>query len=188
MKEKTFSDLRIQGSDSKKGGYRYYDCVVCIDGHGEASRVKSHIGLTTCKENGICVHVVCAWVLDLYYGVYGFDSFTGGLFMASHGALDLGFKVLWSKNEGTDKVLEGTAKDIRKYCFYSKVLLIMLKVLLVVKVPLLCSKVLLVSSEKLVYTASFVRYRTERNFWFSDVKTISYSAYFWMDLNLKCFV
>ncbi|GJS21407.1 hypothetical protein Tco_0450039 [Tanacetum coccineum] len=58
----------------------------------------------------------------------------------SHGALDLGFKVLWSKNKGTDKVDEGTAKDIRKYCFYSKVLLIMLKVLLVVKVPLLCSK------------------------------------------------
>ncbi|GJV64735.1 hypothetical protein Tco_1475563 [Tanacetum coccineum] len=28
------------------------------------------------------VHVVCAWVLDLYYGVHGFDSFTGGLFMA----------------------------------------------------------------------------------------------------------
>ncbi|GKG44849.1 hypothetical protein Tco_0486287, partial [Tanacetum coccineum] len=28
----------------------------------------------------------------------------------SHGALDLGFKVLWSKNEGTDEVLEGTAK------------------------------------------------------------------------------
>ncbi|GKC98160.1 hypothetical protein Tco_1168435 [Tanacetum coccineum] len=24
------------------------------------------------------VHVVCAWVLDLYYGVHGFDSFTGG--------------------------------------------------------------------------------------------------------------
>ncbi|GKB09420.1 retrovirus-related pol polyprotein from transposon TNT 1-94 [Tanacetum coccineum] len=23
------------------------------------------------------VHVVCAWVLDLYYGVHGFDSFTG---------------------------------------------------------------------------------------------------------------
>ncbi|GJU69230.1 hypothetical protein Tco_1255489 [Tanacetum coccineum] len=82
------------------------------------------------------------------------------------------------KNEGT---AQGT---VRKYCFYSKVLLIMLKVLLVVKVLLLCSKVLLVSSEKLVYTASFVRYRTERNFWFSDVKTISYSAYFWMDLDL----
>ncbi|GJR54868.1 hypothetical protein Tco_1405389 [Tanacetum coccineum] len=74
------------------------------------------------------------------------------------------------KNEGT---AQGT---VRKYCFYSKVLLIMLKVLLVVKVPLLCSKVLLVSSEKLVYTASFVRYRTERNFWFSDVKTISYKV------------
>ncbi|GKG47008.1 hypothetical protein Tco_0504205, partial [Tanacetum coccineum] len=29
----------------------------------------------------------------------------------SHGALDLGFKVLWSKNEGTDKVLEGTAQE-----------------------------------------------------------------------------
>ncbi|GKA47092.1 hypothetical protein Tco_0739975 [Tanacetum coccineum] len=28
------------------------------------------------------VHVVCAWVLDLYYGVHGFDSFTRGLFMA----------------------------------------------------------------------------------------------------------
>ncbi|GKF08867.1 hypothetical protein Tco_0043091 [Tanacetum coccineum] len=28
----------------------------------------------------------------------------------SHGALNLGFKVLWSKNEGTDEVLEGTAK------------------------------------------------------------------------------
>ncbi|GKD34361.1 hypothetical protein Tco_1249870 [Tanacetum coccineum] len=25
-------------------------------------------------------------------------------------ALDLGFKVLWSKNEGTDEVLEGTAE------------------------------------------------------------------------------
>ncbi|GKF07169.1 hypothetical protein Tco_0041393, partial [Tanacetum coccineum] len=25
-------------------------------------------------------------------------------------ALDLGFKVLWSKNEGTDEALEGTAK------------------------------------------------------------------------------
>ncbi|GJS10515.1 hypothetical protein Tco_0367311 [Tanacetum coccineum] len=89
------------------------------------------------------------------------------------------------KNEGTAQVDEGTAKNIRKYCFYSKVLLIMLKVLLVVKVPLLCSKVLLVSSEKLVYTASFVRYRTERNFWFSDVKTISYSSIFLDDLNLN---
>ncbi|GKG54940.1 hypothetical protein Tco_0562927, partial [Tanacetum coccineum] len=29
----------------------------------------------------------------------------------SHGALDLGFKVLWSKNEGTDEVLEGTAQE-----------------------------------------------------------------------------
>ncbi|GJV18444.1 putative ribonuclease H-like domain-containing protein [Tanacetum coccineum] len=29
----------------------------------------------------------------------------------SHGALDLGFKVLWSKNEGTNKVLEGTAQE-----------------------------------------------------------------------------
>ncbi|GJT27718.1 hypothetical protein Tco_0907993, partial [Tanacetum coccineum] len=29
----------------------------------------------------------------------------------SHGALDLGFKVLWSKHEGTDKVLEGTAQE-----------------------------------------------------------------------------
>ncbi|GKB84517.1 hypothetical protein Tco_0956789, partial [Tanacetum coccineum] len=28
----------------------------------------------------------------------------------SLGALDLGFKVLWSKNEGTDEVLEGTTK------------------------------------------------------------------------------
>ncbi|GKA76594.1 putative reverse transcriptase domain-containing protein [Tanacetum coccineum] len=26
------------------------------------------------------VHVVCAWVLDLYYGVHGFDSFAGELF------------------------------------------------------------------------------------------------------------
>ncbi|GKA49968.1 hypothetical protein Tco_0743041 [Tanacetum coccineum] len=26
-------------------------------------------------------------------------------------ALDLGFKVLWSKNEGTDEVLEGTAQE-----------------------------------------------------------------------------
>ncbi|GKE62928.1 hypothetical protein Tco_1513295 [Tanacetum coccineum] len=51
----------------------------------------------------------------------------------SHGALDLGFKVLWSKNEGTDKVLEGTAQEYgstaganlstaRRYC--SKVLLL----------------------------------------------------------------
>ncbi|GJW50524.1 hypothetical protein Tco_0091875 [Tanacetum coccineum] len=31
--------------------------------------------------------------------------------LSSHGALDLGFKVLWSKNEGTDKVLEGTAQE-----------------------------------------------------------------------------
>ncbi|GKC05783.1 hypothetical protein Tco_0997393, partial [Tanacetum coccineum] len=28
-------------------------------------------------------------------------------------ALDLGFKVLWSKNEGTDEVLEGTAKVLK---------------------------------------------------------------------------
>ncbi|GJS12548.1 copia protein [Tanacetum coccineum] len=27
------------------------------------------------------VHVVCAWVLDLYYGVHGFDSFTGGSYV-----------------------------------------------------------------------------------------------------------
>ncbi|GJY28162.1 hypothetical protein Tco_0403929 [Tanacetum coccineum] len=31
--------------------------------------------------------------------------------LQSHGALDLGFKVLWSKNEGTDEVLEGTAQE-----------------------------------------------------------------------------
>ncbi|GKE30543.1 hypothetical protein Tco_1445927 [Tanacetum coccineum] len=30
----------------------------------------------------IWVHVVFTWVLDLYYGVHGFDSFAGGLFMA----------------------------------------------------------------------------------------------------------
>ncbi|GJZ83366.1 hypothetical protein Tco_0648539 [Tanacetum coccineum] len=48
--------------------------------------------------------------------------------------------VIYKVDEGTAQVDEGTAKDIRKYCFYSKVLLIMLKVLLVVKVPLLCSK------------------------------------------------
>ncbi|GKD40000.1 hypothetical protein Tco_1260207 [Tanacetum coccineum] len=29
----------------------------------------------------------------------------------SQEALDLGFKVLWSKNEGTDEVLEGTAQE-----------------------------------------------------------------------------
>ncbi|GJX40811.1 hypothetical protein Tco_0255801 [Tanacetum coccineum] len=29
----------------------------------------------------------------------------------SQEALDLGFKVLWSKNEGTNEVLEGTAQD-----------------------------------------------------------------------------
>ncbi|GJW86992.1 hypothetical protein Tco_0162332 [Tanacetum coccineum] len=103
----------------------------------------------------------------------------------------LGMKLrIYKVDEGTAQVDEGTAKDMRKYCFYSKVLLIMLKVLLVVKVPLLCSKVLLVSSEKLVYTASFVRYRTERNFWFSDVvKTnIRYSAYFRVGFEFKCFV
>ncbi|GJV56339.1 hypothetical protein Tco_1457344 [Tanacetum coccineum] len=35
----------------------------------------------------------------------------GAILMKSHGALDLGFKVLWSKNEGTDKVLKGTAQE-----------------------------------------------------------------------------
>ncbi|GKE77132.1 hypothetical protein Tco_1543252 [Tanacetum coccineum] len=48
--------------------------------------------------------------------------------------------------------------------------------------------VLLVSSEKLVYTASFVRYRTKRNFWFSDVKTISYRevrAYWVLSLSTR---
>ncbi|GJS69493.1 retrovirus-related pol polyprotein from transposon TNT 1-94 [Tanacetum coccineum] len=55
------------------------------------------------------------------------------ILITSHGALDLGFKVLWSKNEGTDEVLEGTAQEYestaganlstaRRYC--SKVLLL----------------------------------------------------------------
>ncbi|GKA75586.1 hypothetical protein Tco_0781964 [Tanacetum coccineum] len=76
------------------------------------------------------------------------------------------------KNEGTvsSTVRKTTTASIRT------VLAHYVKLLLDVKSTLLCSKVLLVSSEKLVYTASFVRYRTERNFWFSDVKTISYKV------------
>ncbi|GKC66608.1 hypothetical protein Tco_1099206 [Tanacetum coccineum] len=59
---------------------------------GAAAECSRILGLTTCKDDlkwtydmMSCltqVHVVCARVLDLYYGVHGFDSFTGGLFMA----------------------------------------------------------------------------------------------------------
>ncbi|GJX87044.1 hypothetical protein Tco_0337818 [Tanacetum coccineum] len=35
------------------------------------------------------VHVVCAWVLDLYYGVHGFDSFAGVLVSSTRDEVDV---------------------------------------------------------------------------------------------------
>ncbi|GJY03604.1 hypothetical protein Tco_0369544 [Tanacetum coccineum] len=53
-----------------------YGCI--LEPRGSRSRIQG----SDSKKRRVSVHVVCAWVLDLYYGVHGFDSFTGGLFMA----------------------------------------------------------------------------------------------------------
>ncbi|GJY18330.1 hypothetical protein Tco_0389821 [Tanacetum coccineum] len=64
-------DLLQIDDDYKKG-------KKIIEPHGSRSRIQG----SDSKKKRVSVHVVCAWVLDLYYGVHRFDSFTGGLFMA----------------------------------------------------------------------------------------------------------
>ncbi|GKB98659.1 hypothetical protein Tco_0984796 [Tanacetum coccineum] len=57
------------------------------------------------------VHVVCAWVLDLYYGVHGFDSFTGVLLLFESTAH---YAQSTARCESTAVMFEGTASFIRE--------------------------------------------------------------------------
>ncbi|GJY68139.1 hypothetical protein Tco_0471121 [Tanacetum coccineum] len=52
------------------------------------------------------VHVVCAWVLDLYYGDHGFDSFTGGTAQE--------YESTAGANLSTAEVYESTAHSLFK--------------------------------------------------------------------------
>ncbi|GKE31106.1 hypothetical protein Tco_1450428 [Tanacetum coccineum] len=87
----------------------------------------------------------------------------------SHGALNLGFKVLWSKNEGTDEVLEGIAQEYESTAGANlRTAEVNESTAEKIKVPLVFVKVPLVLSDILERTACFIRYRVIHEFWFLD--------------------